>query len=178
MIVPAACARRRTRFVRSAQGYRYRSGEIYGLDFLCSGVRMDMRSRREMDLAFRDLVPEEEQILEALLVEHPEAFGMLDGMDCETFGVRSVEQFNGPAVRDEALALLLVLRGLGPHPVPERVRQVRLTLEARVAAQPELRDRLQALEERLRVLEARCDPFAHFERLTGHKIEGQGAVRA
>ena len=136
-------------------------------------MMLDMQRMSGAISAKGSLVPEEQQILEALVVEHPEYFSLLEP------DIIPIDEEGGAAPldasgQDEALALLLLLKRQDTEPLPERL----VELQKRVAARPALHARMEALARRLNELEAASDPVAHFEMLTGQKLEDPDRVRA
>jgi len=82
---------------------------------------------------------------------------------------------------DEVLAYYLVTHRLGPHALPAGLQAAFTRIEARLDVDPALRARCEALSERRLALEGRGDAVSHFERVTGHVLEGPavgGASRA
>src|SRR5690606_34693843 len=97
-------------------------------------------------------VPEEKQGLDAYVVEHPELVQLLE--EVKGWSMLRKEEPDVPreksGVLNEALAYYVVTRRMSAHhPLPEPLRDLFAGLEARIAADPALRARVEALTRRL-----------------------------
>lgn len=72
---------------------------------------------------------------------------------------------------DEALAYYLAHHHVDPHEPKPALRRAFEHIEQQLEQHPDLRERQQRMQERLKELEAASDPVAQFERLTGRSLD-------
>lgn len=129
-----------------------------------------MHRVEEQIMMYSVLVPEERQVLDAYVVDHPELVPLLEEAKSWTALFQEARMLRDAEPGDEALAYLVVTRRMSRHPLPRRLEQTFRALESRVAAQPALQARVATLSRRLAALEAASDPVSQFEALTGYRL--------
>lgn len=126
-----------------------------------------MDNIEEKILQFGALSPEAQQNIEAYVRDHPEWKAMLrDVKALETMCRDARLMYRAD---DEVLAYYVVARRTQLEP-SAALRAVFRRLEERLAGDPELRARHDALQGRLEELAASLDPAAQFEKLSGYDM--------
>src|SRR5690606_39075418 len=95
----------------------------------------DMHRVEEQIMMYSVLVPEERQVLDAYVVDHPELVPLLEEAKSWTALFQEARMLRDAEPGDEALAYLVVTRRMSRHPLPRRLEQTFRALESRVAAQ-------------------------------------------
>ncbi len=123
----------------------------------------------EQILSYPHLPPEEQRDIEAYVEKHPEWAPLLQ--DVRALEGTSQEITTGHP-SDALLATYVVARHLATEEMSSLFQQAFSQLEDRIDQDEALRQKVNTIRQRLRKVESEIEPAAHFERVTGHKIEG------
>lgn len=119
-------------------------------------------------LAYPHLSVEGKREVEAYVESNPEWAPLLRD-------VRSLEQgfvFSAASTLPDALIpTFVVIESLQPDEVPPTLQRAVQQIKSRIDDDDELRRKVESARERFREAEARVDPVARFEELTGHRLE-------
>lgn len=127
-----------------------------------------MNNVEEQILSYPYLSVEKQREVDAYVEDHPEWAPLLRD-------VRALESLGRTPREDDAsvdpfLRTYVVVQHFHPEDISPRLREIFARLEARLDEDPALRERANAIRDRLEDTEAALDPVAHFEELTGHAL--------
>lgn len=122
-------------------------------------------------LRFNHLSDEEQEVVESYVQDHDEWSDLL--RDVKMIGelTDKVQLLQDPTASDEALAHYAVARHFSFGSTSTRLEAIFRDVEQRLEENPELRRRLDEIEERIEESLHTLDVEAHFERVTGHSLE-------
>lgn len=130
----------------------------------------------EMLAAFPELSDEERDDVRAYVEAHPEwepAFVEATRWGELLRAARSVEEH---APRDEAIAYYVATRDLRLDEAPQDVAETIRDIRDRIERDPELQKEVRRMAARSAEIEAAVPAGAHFERLTGHRLDSYPSV--
>ncbi|MFQ5570112.1 MAG: hypothetical protein ACE5G0_10595 [Rhodothermales bacterium] len=127
-------------------------------------------SMEEKIRLYSQLSSEERADVEGYVEQHPEMASLLE--EAKAFGalLQEARLLHADPPSDEALAYYVATRSITDRPLPASLHAAFDRIEARLANDPPLRARCEAIEHRMAALEAASDPAAQFEHLTGHTL--------
>lgn len=126
----------------------------------------------DMIWRYGDLTADERREVDAFVAAHPEHASFLEEARRLYGLLRGARLLDRPGVDDDLLAYYITTSYLSRHPAPVALRPAFERVQARVAQDPHLQARYDALRLRLEaVTAAAADPFEQFEQLTGHRLE-------
>lgn len=134
-----------------------------------------MDNVEEQILSYPHLSVERQREVEVYVEEHPKWAPLLrDVRGLESF-VRGGTDEAGETSLDVLLTAYVVVRHVQDRrSVSSALEQLFEALEERLKNEPELRERVDAIRHRLERAEARLDPVAHVEEVTGHSLAPEG----
>lgn len=128
---------------------------------------------KENILLYSQLSPAEQADVEAYVAQHPDLYPLLEEAKALGEVFREAQRVYAEPPDDEVLAYYLVTRQMNQHPPPPGLQAMFSRIEARLQADNDLRARYDRLAQRMTDLEAGSDAVAHFEQVTGHRLEPQ-----
>lgn len=123
-----------------------------------------MKNVEEQILSYPQLSAEKKREVEAYVEEHPEWAPLLRD-------VRSLESLaTGGDGSDPLLTAYIVAQYIQGEDSPSKMKETFSRLEERLQQDPDLRERAEAIRQRLADAEDTLDPVRHFEEVTGHRL--------
>jgi hypothetical protein len=126
---------------------------------------------KENILLYSQLSPTEQADIESYVAQHPDLYPLLEEAKALGDVFKEAQRAHADPPDDEVLAYYLVTRQMNQHPTPPGLHAVFSRIEARLQTDDDLRARYDRLAQRVTDLEASSDTVAHFERVTGHRLQ-------
>ena len=137
-----------------------------------------METIEEKLLRYPDLTEDERREVDAYVDDHPEMAELRSEVQQLFALVEGAASLEHRPPDDEALAYYALTQYLTHHEPTPALQSLNERLESDIADSPELRERLQRIEGRLREMEKSSDARAHFEQLSGHSLGSAPAAKA
>jgi tetratricopeptide (TPR) repeat protein len=129
-----------------------------------------MDSVEEQILSYPQLSTPERRDVEAYVENNPEWAPLFRDVRALESSLRGLPEDPDGSPFDPVLTAYVVAEHTGLPDRSARLKKAFSRLEAALADSPELRERADAIRERLERAEAELDPVSHFESLTGHSL--------
>ena len=129
-----------------------------------------METIEEKLLRYPDLTEDERREVDAYIEDHPEMAALRSEVQRLFAVIEDAASLERRPPDDEALAYYALTQYLTHQEPTPALQALNERLESDISDSPELRERLQQIEGRLREMEKSSDARAHFEQLSGHSL--------